>query len=113
MRRITNLTPKDTIDLADLTYVSGHTKATYSGNTAGGTLTVTNGTSTVSLTLVGNYTKSTWVLSRISTGGTLVVDPPATSSPPLSTLELVDGRQHAPILQLRPEHGADDDWRDG
>jgi len=75
------LTPKVSIDLADLTYVAGKTTAGYSG----GILTVTNGSQQVSLNLSGNFTNATWVLSKDANGGTVVVDPPAPSpanSPP-------------------------------
>jgi hypothetical protein len=75
--------------LADLTYVKGHMSATY--NTLGGTLTVSNGTQRVLLKLSGNYTNATWVLSKDSTGGTTVVDPPANTSPPTSTLDSLLG----------------------
>jgi hypothetical protein len=61
--------------------------ATYSGDTSGGTLVVTNGAQNDSLKLVGNYTNATWTLSKDSTGGTIVVDPPANTSPPTSTLD--------------------------
>jgi YVTN family beta-propeller protein len=78
---ISGLTPKDSIDLADLAYVAGKTNASYSG----GILTVTNGSQQVSLHLSGNFTNAKWVLSKDATGGTVVVDPPALSpanSPP-------------------------------
>ena len=37
--------------------------ANFSGNTAGGVLTVTDGSRRVKLNLSGNYTTSTWALS--------------------------------------------------
>jgi hypothetical protein len=78
---IFGLTSKDKIDLTDLTYVPGQTKASYDPST--GKLTVTNGIQPpVVLKLSGNYTNATWVLSKDSTGGTIVVDPPANPSPP-------------------------------
>jgi probable HAF family extracellular repeat protein/autotransporter-associated beta strand protein len=88
---ISGLTPKDSIDVADLTYVKGHMSASYAGNTLGGTLTVSNGSQRVSLKLSGNYTNATWVLSKDSTGGTTVVDPLANTSPPSSTLDSLLG----------------------
>ncbi len=54
--------------------------ATFSGNTAGGVLTVTDGSHSVELNLLGNYTTSTWALSRDGSGGTTVTDPPAHNS---------------------------------
>ena len=77
---LSGLTKSDTIDLADLSYVKGKMTASYSGTTAGGTLTVSNGATSVNLALVGNYTTSTWTLSSDGKGGTNVVDPPAPSS---------------------------------
>jgi probable HAF family extracellular repeat protein len=74
---IFGLTPKDSVDLADLTYVRGKMNASY--NSSAGTLTVTNGSQKVSLHLSGNFTNATWVLSKDATGGTVVVDPPAPS----------------------------------
>ncbi len=86
---ISGLTPNDRIDLADLPWVAGKMKATYSGTSAGGTLTVTDGSQSVSLKLSGDYTNATWLLSKDKTGGTIVVDPPANSSPPTSILDSV------------------------
>ncbi|WP_291736527.1 hypothetical protein, partial [Bradyrhizobium sp.] len=51
---------------------------TFSGNTTRGTLTVTDGTVTASVALLGNYMASTFTASSDGHGGTLVVDPPAT-----------------------------------
>ena len=75
---ISGLTPKVSIDLADLTYVAGKMKASY----LAGVLTVTNGSQSVSLNISGNFTNATWVLSQDSTGGTIVVDPPSNPSLP-------------------------------
>jgi hypothetical protein len=82
---IAGLTPQTKIDLADLTYVPGKMAATYDSSTS--ELTVSNGTNSVSLNLSGDYSNATWTLSKDATGGTLVVDPPATTSPPTSTLD--------------------------
>jgi uncharacterized repeat protein (TIGR03803 family) len=72
------LTPKDTVDLVDLTYVPGKMKATY--DSSAGTLTVTNGSQNVALKLSGNFTNATWVLSKDASGGTTVVDPPVNTN---------------------------------
>ena len=77
---LSGLTKSDVIDLGDLSYVKGKTTATYSGTTSGGTLTVSNGTTSVELALAGNYTTSTWTLSSDGKGGTNVVDPPSSAS---------------------------------
>jgi hypothetical protein len=74
---ISGLTPKDSIDLADLPFVSGQMKATPSSTG----VTVTNGTDTVVINLAGNFTNATWRLSPDKTGGTMVVDPPAANTP--------------------------------
>ena len=74
---ISGLTKSNAVDLADLAWVPGKMKATFVGNTSGGVLTVTNGATKINLNLSGNYTKSSWNLSKDGTGGTLVVDPPA------------------------------------
>src|SRR5260370_38273208 len=50
------------------------------GNTPGGTLTVTDGTDTANIALQGNYLSSTWTLSSDGNGGTIVVDPVASSN---------------------------------
>jgi hypothetical protein len=63
---VSGLTQNNAVDLADPTYAAWKMKATFSENTAGtgGTLTVTNGTNSVHLKLAGNYTTSTWNLSK-------------------------------------------------
>ena len=76
------LTQQDVIDLADLSYVKGkmNETAVYNSATKTTLLTVSNGASSVALTLDGNYSTSTWTLSNDGSGGTDVVDPPASSS---------------------------------
>lgn len=67
------------IDLKDIAYGAG-TSASFSGNTAGGTLTVVDAQNhTANISLVGDYTRSTFNLSSDGMGGTLVIDPPKTS----------------------------------
>ena len=73
---ISGLTGADAIDLADISY-GANTKASFSGNANGGTLTVTNGTQTANIALLGNYLTSGWTLSSDGHGGTVVVDPPS------------------------------------
>ena len=57
--QISGLTGSDAVDLADISY-GANTKATFSGNANGGTLTVTNGTQTANIALLGNYLSSGW-----------------------------------------------------
>ncbi len=71
---IAGLTQHNMVDLADLTWVKGQMHATFSGNSAGGVLTVTDGSHSVELKLSGNYTTSTWALSHDGSGGTEIVD---------------------------------------
>jgi hypothetical protein len=76
------------LDLLDIGFTSGVTKATYSGTTASGVLTVTDGTHTAKIHFAGNYTASAWTVSSDGHGGTKVVDPtaPAGHAPPLAPL---------------------------
>jgi len=64
------------LDLGDIDFISGKTKATYSGTTTSGTLTVTDGTHTAKIKLSGNYTASAFTVASDGHGGTKVVDPP-------------------------------------
>ena len=54
-------------------------KQTTSGANASGTLTVKEGTSSTTLTLVGSYTASNFSATSDGHGGTLITDPPITS----------------------------------
>jgi hypothetical protein len=69
------------LDLGDITFASGTTKATYSGTTTSGTLTVTDGTHSARITLSGNYTASAFITSSDGHGGTTVVDPTPKKAP--------------------------------
>ena len=73
--RISGLTGSDALDLSDVSY-GANTKASFSGSTYGGTLTVTDGSNTAKIALRGNYLSSGWTLSSDGNGGTSVVDPP-------------------------------------
>ncbi len=67
----------DSIDLEDIGYAFATTFATYSGTTAGGTLTVTDGTHTTKLTLsdlTGDYTAANFVTATDGHGGTAVIE---------------------------------------
>ena len=52
------------------------------GNTTAGVLSVSDGTHTAEILLLGNYTKSSFVASSDGSGGTIVVDPTRRPSPP-------------------------------
>ena len=61
------------LDLLDIGFV-GSTEATFSGTNSGGVLTVSDGTDTAHITLVGDYLNSTFVASSDGHGGTIVID---------------------------------------
>lgn len=63
-----------TLDLTDIGFGS-KTKATFSGTSASGVLTVTDGTNTARIALTGDYAGSTWTVASDGDGGTTVVDP--------------------------------------
>jgi hypothetical protein len=71
-------TGSESLDLVDIPFGVA-TKASYSGTTAGGVLTVTNGAHTATISLIGNYTASTFTLASDAHGGTAVTDPAALS----------------------------------
>jgi hypothetical protein len=73
--KVVGLTGDDGIDFADIRF-GVDTKASFAGDTSGGVLTVTDGTDTAHITLVGDYTHSGWNLFQDAGGGTRVVDPP-------------------------------------
>jgi hypothetical protein len=71
----------DAIDLKDVRFATA-TVSPYLGNAAGGTLTVGDTQGHIAhITLVGDYTGSSFTLSPDSGGGTVVVDPPLTRVP--------------------------------
>ncbi len=69
-----SLTGGTSLDLRDIAFVSAG-EATFSGNKTSGVLTVTDGTHTAHITLIGNYTGSTFVASSDGQGGVSIVDP--------------------------------------
>ncbi|MCC8960715.1 hypothetical protein H8B02_47190, partial [Bradyrhizobium sp. Pear77] len=73
---VAGMTGSDAIDFANINFANVHTP-TFSGDSSHGTLTVTDGTVTASIALLGNYMASTFTTSSDGHGGTLVVDPPA------------------------------------
>jgi hypothetical protein len=75
------------LDLLDI--ASATASASYSGTTASGVLTVTDGTHTARIHLIGDYTASTFTPSSDGHGGTRVVDPTAAAAgrtPPMAPL---------------------------
>ena len=70
-----SLSGDNTINLTAFTLTGA--KASYSGTTTAGVLTVSNATQTATIHLIGNYTASSWSLTSDSHGGVIVKDPPA------------------------------------
>jgi hypothetical protein len=77
-----SLTGTTSFDLQDINFATIRA-ASYSGTTASGVLTVTDGTHTAHIHLTGNYLSSAWDLSADSGTGTIVKDP--TASPPAAS----------------------------
>jgi hypothetical protein len=73
---VAGMTGQDTIDFADIDPTKVH-QPVYSGTASSGTLTVTDGSHTANIALLGNYMASTFVTSSDGHGGTNVVDPSA------------------------------------
>ena len=69
----------NSLDLQDIAF-GGSTTASFSGTAASGVLTVTDGTHTAKITLIGDYLASTFTLASDGSGGTLVTDPPKTAA---------------------------------
>ena len=76
---VAGLADQDTLDLRDINFASVHTP-TYSGNSSGGTLAVTDGTHSANIALLGNYLASSFVTSSDGHGGTNIVDPVLSSA---------------------------------
>jgi hypothetical protein len=74
-----NVASSDEFDLKDVKFASATVSFT-NGTSTGGTLQVTDGTNTATISLVGNYStyqSSNFTLSRDTGTGTIVIDPPA------------------------------------
>jgi hypothetical protein len=78
-------TSKTSFDLADIGFHDIH-QASYAGTASGGVLTVTDGTRTAHINLVGDYTSLFFVTLNDGHGGTLVRD--LTSPPPTTAAVL-------------------------
>jgi hypothetical protein len=68
-------------DLRDINFANAG-EATFSGTMSGGTLTVTDGTHTAHIDLVGDYTGATFVTSKDGHGGVIVKTTAAVMAPP-------------------------------
>jgi hypothetical protein len=76
---VAGMSGQDTLSLADINPLTVQTP-TYAGTSSGGTLTVTDGTLSGTIALLGNYLASVFIASSDGHGGTSVVDPPALGS---------------------------------
>jgi autotransporter passenger strand-loop-strand repeat protein len=66
----------EAIDLRDISFTAGTTKVVFTQtNNMSGTLTVTSGSQTTNLTLLGMYSTANFKLASDGAGGTLVTDP--------------------------------------
>jgi autotransporter passenger strand-loop-strand repeat protein len=79
----------DRLDFRDIAFTSGVTHATWTQNGTSGTLAVTSGTHTATITLLGQYVAGNFHVSTDGHGGTFVTDPPVKSSTDLQTVALV------------------------
>jgi T5SS/PEP-CTERM-associated repeat protein len=77
-----SLTGGTSLDLGDIGFTSGVTKATFVENSEDtrGVLTVTSGTETTRITLIGNFSSSTFTTAGDGHGGTIVTDPTKAAS---------------------------------
>jgi hypothetical protein len=79
---ISGFNAHDRIDLADIGFGANTTLAYALGaDGSGGTLTVSDGAHTASLSLLGQYAAGNFALASNGAGGTLVTDPPAGAGP--------------------------------
>jgi hypothetical protein len=77
---VAGMTGQDTLDLRDISFASIQTPSFHNATSAGGTLTVSDGSHTANIALLGNYLASTFVASSDGHGGTNIIDPPASAN---------------------------------
>ena len=68
---VAGMTGQDTIDFVDINFTKVQTPG-YTGNSSGGTLTVTDGTHSANIALLGNYLASSFVTSSDGHGETIL-----------------------------------------
>ncbi len=76
---VMGMSGQDTIDFADIDPTKVQIPS-YTGTATGGTLTVTDGSHSANIALLGNYLASSFVASSDGHGGTNVIDPPLSAS---------------------------------
>ena len=74
------------IDLRDIAFISGTTTLNWMQTGTSGTLTVTDGTpaTTANITLLGQYAAGNFHIGNDGAGGTVVSDPPVSSTSQLA-----------------------------
>ena len=110
---IIGLSGNDQIDLTNIASATAKVSSvSYSTSSKITTLTITDGHHSDTIKLQGNYTDSTWTFSDDGNGGTIVVDPPASSAsvhaPAVegAVVEHGSSSNHAPIDQLGINSGS-------
>jgi len=78
---VAGMSGQDTIDFSDIDFTTPQARS-YSGTNSGGTLTISDGSHTANIALIGNYLASTFVASSDGHGGTSVTQVP--NQPPSS-----------------------------
>jgi hypothetical protein len=81
--KLDGFTLGDTVDLRTIDFSS--VTLGYAGDTSSGVLTVTDGTHTAKLAMLGNYTIDNFTSAADGHGGTLIGDPPVSSGGNLVT----------------------------
>ena len=76
---VAGMSDQDILDLRDVNPASVQAP-TFLGSSSGGTLTVTDGTHSANIALLGNYLASSFVTSSDGHGGTNIVDPVLSSA---------------------------------
>lgn len=69
---ISGFAANDKIDLSDIGFIQGTTSAAFFGNAVQGQLTVTDGTDTTTLRMLGNYVTTSFQTASDGHGGTIV-----------------------------------------
>ncbi len=91
------------LDLSDISFISGTTRATFAGTASGGTLTVSEATNVANLVLTGNYVGQSWVVSSDGHGGTKVIDPdPSDATVDSAATAISSGPASATLASLFP-----------
>jgi hypothetical protein len=75
---VAGMAGSDTLDLADINFATIGTP-TFNGTSTGGELTITDGSHTANIALLGNYMAATFAVSSDGHGGTFISDPPPAS----------------------------------